>query len=239
MPVPLLVPGLALAAVAAATWWTYHRRGSERGPLLRDLEFVAIDTETTGLDPRRDAVVALAAVPFVAGQPDLEDAYTAVVNPGRPIPAVAQAIHGIGDAEVREAPPVAAVLPEFLAACDGRPLVAHTAAFDLALLNRAARAAGLSPIRGPVLDIGILAHALLPSWWDLSLEGLSRLMEIEPIDRHTAQGDALTAGCIFVRLIPLLERRGIATLAAARRLQRHAALIPAAPGATGGGLTGP
>jgi DNA polymerase III epsilon subunit-like protein len=200
---------------------------------------VAIDTETTGLDPRKDALVALAAVPFVAGQPDLGSAYATLVNPGRPIPATAQAIHGISDAQAREAPPAEAALPAFLAACDRRPVVAHTASFDLTLVNRAARAAGLGRIRGPVLDIGALAHAVLPSWWDLSLEGLGRLTETEPIDRHTARGDALTAGLIFVRLIPIMERHGITTLGAALRLERRAALIPGGPGATGGGLAGP
>jgi hypothetical protein len=64
-------------------------------------------------------------------------------------------------------------------------------------------------------------------------------MELEPVGRHTAEGDALTAGLLFLRLVPWLERRGITTLGAALRLQRRTALIPGGPGATGGGLAGP
>ncbi|MGH7482276.1 MAG: 3'-5' exonuclease, partial [Longimicrobiales bacterium] len=216
----------ALGAAGAIGWWVLRRRPAGDDVPLRQLEFVAIDTETTGLDPRTDALVALAAIPFVDGQPRPHESYTSLVNPGRGIPRAAQAIHGITDAHVREAPPAEAALPAFFEACRERPLVAHTAQFDLALISRAARRSGLSPSTGPVLDIGALAHALFPSWWDLSLEGLGRLVELEPIDRHTARGDALTAGMIFLRMIPLLERRGITSLAAALRLQRRTAILP-------------
>jgi DNA polymerase III epsilon subunit-like protein len=233
----LLLASAALPAWAAARW--VRRRRPAPGVPLRRLDFVAIDIETTGLDPRRDQPVALAAVPFAAGRPRLDAACIRLVNPGRPIPPAAQAIHGIRDADVREAPAVAAALPEFLAACRGRAIIAHTAHFDLEIINRAARAAGFPALRDPVLDVGALAHGLFPSWWDLTLEGLGRLVEVEPIDRHTARGDALTAGAIFLRMIPLLEQRGIGTLSAALTLQRRAALIPAGPGATGGGLAGP
>jgi DNA polymerase III epsilon subunit-like protein len=217
-------------------WWIGAAGGATA---LRDLDFVAIDLETTGLDPRQDVAVALAAIPFRGGRASPDEGYTRLVNPGRPIPAASQAIHGIGDADVRDAPPVADALGEFLTVCRGRPIVAHTAGFDLTIVNRAARAAGLPALGGAVLDVGTLAHGLFPSWWDLSLEGLGRLLEVEPIDRHTARGDALTAGLIFLQLVPLLERRAILTLSQALRLQRRTALLPGGPGATGGGLAGP
>ena len=239
---PLLVLGpiLAVAALGGALVRLVRRRGAARPDVpLRDLNFVAIDLETTGLDPRRDAIVALAAIPFVGDRAQPDAGYTRIVNPGRPIPAAAQAIHGIGDADVQNAPSAAAALPEFLLRCRDRVVVAHTAGFDLAIIKRTARAAGLTPVEDPVLDIGALAHALFPSWWDLSLEGLARLLEVAVIRRHTADGDALTAGTIFLRMRPLLAQRGILTLRDALRLQRRGALVPDGPGATGGGLAGP
>ncbi|MGH7348574.1 MAG: 3'-5' exonuclease [Candidatus Rokuibacteriota bacterium] len=221
----LALPAVGAAATCAAVWWI--RAARARGPevALGDLEFVAIDTETTGLDPKRDALVAVAVVPFAGGKPRLAARLDRLVNPGRPIPDAARAIHGIGDADVRAAPPAEAVLPELHAACDGRPIVAYAAWFDLTLINRAARRAGLPPLHGPVLDIAVLARALFPSWWDLSLEGLGRLLEADVVDRHTARGDALTAGLIFLRMIPRLEERGVRTLSDALRLQRRSPLI--------------
>ena len=240
--IPLLIrwPILTFAALAGALVVRARRRQSARHDvLLSDMEFVAIDLETTGLDPRRDVIVALAAIPFVGGRSRPDAGYSRIVNPGRPIPAAARAIHGIGDADVQNAPPVPAALPELLARCRDRVIVAHTASFDLAIINRASRAAGLTPVESPVLDVGVLAHALFPSWWDLGLEGLGRLLEVEVIGRHTADGDALTAGAIFVRMMPLLAQRGVLSLEDALRLQRRGALFPSGPSATGGGLAGP
>jgi DNA polymerase III epsilon subunit-like protein len=233
------VRALGAGVLAARAAWAARRRARGGGAPLQDLDFVAIDTETTGLDPQRDALVSLAAIPFVRGVPRPELGCTAIVNPGRPIPAAAQAIHGIGEAEVRDAPEPARVLPAFFAVCGARPLVAHTAHFDLAVIGRAARAAGLGGPRGPVLDVGLLAHALFPSWWDLSLEGLGRLVEIEPVARHTADGDAITAGLIFLRMAPRLADRGVTTLRAALSLQRRAGVLPGGPGVTGAAPSGP
>jgi DNA polymerase-3 subunit epsilon len=237
---PLLALGPILAVAALAFFRRARRRGPARPDVpLRDLDFVAIDIETTGLDPRRDVIVALAAIPFLGGRPSTATGYARLVNPGRPIPLDAQLVHGISDGDVRDAPSVTAALPEFLERCRGGALVAHSADFDLAIINRAARAAHLPQLGGPILDVGRLAHALFPSWWDLSLEGLGRLLEVEVLGRHTAEGDALTAGKILVHMRPLLEQRGVRTLEAALRLQRRGVLIPSGPSATGGGLAGP
>jgi DNA polymerase III alpha subunit (gram-positive type) len=240
IPLAVLRPLLALSALTGTLVGLGRRRRSARRAVrLSEMEFVAIDLETTGLDPRRDRIVAMAAIPFGRGRPQPGAGFTRVVNPGQPIPAAAQAIHGIGDADVRDAPRVAAALPEFLTRCRDRVIVAHAADLDLAIINRAARAAGLNHLAEPALDIGLLANALLPSWWDLSLEGLGRLLGVETIGRHTAEGDALTAGAIFVRMLPFLAQRGILTLGGALRVQRQGPSLPGGPGATGGGLAGP
>ena len=226
---------MGAAATWAAVWWIRAVRA--RGPevALGELEFVALVAETTGRDPKRAALVAVAAIRFAGGQPRPAAGLDRLVNPGRPIPDAARAIHGIGDADVRAAPPAAAVLPELHAACEGRPIVAYAAWFDLALINRAARRAGLPSLDGPILDIGVLARALFPSWWDLSLESLGRLLEVEVVDRHTARGDALTAGLIFLRMIPRLEERGVRTLSDALRIQRRIPRTRDGSDVTGGG----
>lgn len=235
-----LLPLLAASALATAALWRRHqRRRGGFGVDLACLDFVAIDIETTGLDQRRDAIVALAAIPFEAGVARPGAGYVSLVDPGRPIPPGAQRIHGIGDADVQGAPSVREALPRFIDVCRNRPVIAHTAHFDLAFINRASSAAGVAGLDGVVLDVGALAHGLFPSWWDLSLEGLARLLEVALVDRHTARGDALSAGLIFLKMVPLLQRHGVHTLAATVKLQRRAAVLPDGPGPTGGGLAGP
>ena len=115
----------------------------EEGPpveLVRQ-RFVALDLETTGLDPRRDTIVSLAAIPFVGGVP--AGGYVTLVDPGRAIPPESTAIHGLTDAMVRGAPPLERVLREAEPVFGDAVLVGHNVGFDVAVLTRARN--GLAP----------------------------------------------------------------------------------------------
>ena len=66
-----------------------------------------LDLETTGLDPSADRIVEigiLLAMPDGTTQPCIQR-----IDPQRPIPPEATAIHGIGDADVAGCPPFAKV----------------------------------------------------------------------------------------------------------------------------------
>ena len=82
-------------------------RGRHRlGPRLRDgrvdagNEFVVVDVETTGTDPKMADLVEIAAVKVKGGK--ITDRWSTLVNPGRPI--VGNQMHGIHDADVKKAP---------------------------------------------------------------------------------------------------------------------------------------
>jgi DNA polymerase III epsilon subunit-like protein len=180
---------------------------------LLDPGFVAIDLETTGLDPRTDDVVSVAALPFVGGRP--QPGYVTLVDPGRPIPPASTRIHGIDDAGVAGAPALDLVLPRFDAACAGRLLVGHDVAFDVAVLARARRLRGLPQPDLLALDTRRLAVALHPGWrQDAELESVAARLGIEVRGRHTAEGDARLAAAILLALLPEFRRRGVMTIGA-------------------------
>lgn len=196
--------------------------GLEEGPSLESVSrrFVALDLETTGLDPRRDAIVSLAAIPFVEGLP--APGYVTLVDPGRPIPPESTAVHGLTDGMVRGGPPLESVLHEAEPVVGGAVLVGHHVGFDLAVLARARRARGLPRWRNHAIDTGRLAASLHPDWRDFSLERLAERLGVEIVARHTAEGDALTAGRIFLALVPELEARRVRTVAELLWFQRLA-----------------
>jgi DNA polymerase III epsilon subunit-like protein len=171
---------------------------------------VALDLETTGLDPRRDAIVAAAAVEFVAGEP--RPVYVTLVNPRRPIPAASTAVHGITDAMVRDAPLAARALPLLTAGLGGGLVAGHGIAFDLAILRRECSVAGLPPVAPPVLDTMKLVSRLFPAWADVSLEAATARLGVDVRGRHTAEGDATAAGRLLLALLPRLEGAGFRTI---------------------------
>jgi DNA polymerase III epsilon subunit family exonuclease len=206
-----------------APFWRHARRhGAAPIDILRREGFVAIDLETTGLDPRRDAIVAAAAVPFIAGA--RASGYVTLVNPERTIPPESTAIHGITNAMVADAPAVGRVVHELDAVCAGRVVIGHGVAFDAAVLARERRRHRLAQPVEPALCTMRLAAALHPGWADLSLEAVAARLGITVIGRHSAEGDAVAAGQILLALLPSLAARGLHTVGELVWLQDSAPL---------------
>lgn len=197
---------------ATRLWRRGRPRGTGRELASLGAEgFVALDLETTGLDPRRDVTVSLAAVPFVAGVPGA--GYVTLVDPGRPIPPASTAIHGITDAIVRGAPGVGEVLADLDAVIMHQVLVGHRLGFDLAVLGRARRAARRPALDGPAVDTMALAAALHPEWPSFGLDEVAARLGIRIEGRHTARGDAVAAGQLLLALLPAVTARGCRTVA--------------------------
>ena len=132
---------------------------------------MAIDLETTGLDPRRDDVVEIAAVPFVDARP--QHAYVTRVNPGRSIPSDSSRIHGITDEMVVGAPSIGEVLTTLEEVCRDRVLVGHGIGFDLSVLSRLLRSHHLPPATNAALDIMRLAAVLHPDWQQFGFDDIA------------------------------------------------------------------
>src|SRR6266508_3439352 len=95
---------------------------------------VAIDLETTGLNPDRDAIIEIGAVKFKGHR--VEDEWSTVINPNRHIPEFITGLTGITDAEVRNAPRLADVGADLEAFVGDAPIVGHNVRFDLGFLQR-------------------------------------------------------------------------------------------------------
>jgi DNA polymerase-3 subunit epsilon len=176
---------------------------------LRELSFVVFDVETTGLElSKGDEVVQIGAVRVVNGRVLPMETFDRLVNPGRPIPDASTRFHGVTDADVRDKPPLAIVLPQFHRFANDAVLVAHNAAFDMTAIGRGATSCGIA-FDNPVLDTLLISAWLDPEEADHSLDGIADRLGIEITSRHTALGDSLTAAAVLVRQFERLEQRGI------------------------------
>lgn len=181
---------------------------------LADLSFVVFDTETTGLAPREgDEIVQIAGLRIVNGRILRGERFETLVNPGRHIPAGATAVHGIDDAQVRDAPDIAEAGRRFHAFCHGAVLVAHNAAFDMAFLTLKQERMGLNWDQ-PTLCTVLLSAALFPNAGDYTLDGLAERfgVDLPQAVRHTALGDAQATAEVFRHMLGVLEGAGIRTL---------------------------
>jgi DNA polymerase III subunit epsilon len=118
------------------------------------VHIVAVDTETCALGPGRDRLVQFCAQQL-DGDLKVLETWTELVNPGRPIPAAATAIHGISNEMVRGVPTFAHFAPK-LRALFGKEsvLMAYNAGFDFGVLNSEFVRCGVDPLPldQPILD---------------------------------------------------------------------------------------
>ena len=128
------------------------------GTPLAEATLVVVDLETTGTDPRNDAITEIGAVKVCGGE--VLGEFRTFVDPQRPIPAYIASLTGITDAAVAGAPRISAVLPMFLDFLGDGALVAHNARFDVGFLRAQAAATGVGWPNPPVLDTLTLARAV-------------------------------------------------------------------------------
>ena len=101
--------------------------------LVLTRQLSTIDLETTGTDVREDRIVEVAVLTVYPGGKVVP--FVRRVNPGRPIPAGASAVHGITDADVAGAPAFAAIAPDLFATLTGCDIAGFGVVnFDLPLL---------------------------------------------------------------------------------------------------------
>lgn len=168
--------------------------------MFNRLQFALIDTETTGLSPKKDRIVEIAVVTLDSGFSEVNRWHT-LVNPGRPIPN--SSIHGISDAMVSDAPTFAQIYAELLAELRGKVLLAHNATFDADMLVAESDRLDDEDIFFPFVDSMRLARQVVPKGTSCSLESLAQHTRVRNQEAHSALGDALTTGKVLRRLFGL------------------------------------
>jgi DNA polymerase-3 subunit epsilon len=188
---------------------------------LADLTYTVFDTETTGLQPSAgDEIISIGAVRIVNGRLLKQEIFEQLVNPRRPLDPESARIHGIDARALADQPTIGGVLPAFYRFCEDTVLVAHNAAFDMRFIELKEAASGVR-FNQPVLDTLLLSAAVHPTLEDHRLESIAERLGVRVIGRHTALGDALVTAEVFLRLLALLDERGVETLGGALAASRE------------------
>lgn len=176
--------------------------------LQLDRPLVFFDIESTGTDAQADRIVELALVRYLPGEEDQPQVRTRRINPERPIPEEATAVHGITDEDVAGCPRFAQLadsLHAYLAGCDLAGF--NIRRFDLPMLQAEFQRCGkVLDHRGRrLLDAQVVFHRQEPRNLEAAVQFyVGRELE----GAHGAEADALaTAEVLFAQI----ERYGLAT----------------------------
>lgn len=200
-------------------------------PPLDDARWVVLDVETSGLDPARDRLLAIAAVGLRHrdGQFSVLPADSFEVVLRYDAAAVDKAnilLHGIGVGRQAAGVPPAEALGAFERWVSDSPLLGYHVAFDRAVIERAARQALARPLRqgqaAAWLDIAPLAAVSHPDVRAKALDDWLAHFGIPVAARHEAAADTLATAELLLRLAPALRRNGVRSFVQARKTAAQA-----------------
>lgn len=184
----------------------------------RQVEYIAIDMETTGLDPRVGHILSVGLVLLRGDRIDLSSAEHLLLHTSREIPEESAVIHRITDDQAAGGRNIGEVMPRLLELLGGRVMIAHHARIESGFLSNACVA--LYGVKPPIPTVDTQALAL--RWFrqrdqqvaakELRLHALRERYNLPRYPAHNALSDALAAAELFLAQVAYRARGGKVTL---------------------------
>lgn len=214
--------------------WRALSGADERTPLTQ-ARFVVVDVETSGLDARRDRLLAIGAVTVAAQRLLPGHGYAAFLRAATPSSRANILVHGITPHAQRSGSAPETALMGFLEFAGRDMLAAFHANFDQAVLDRAVRTQLGVRLLNPWIDVAQLAPALVPEarLANRPLDDWLGYFGLRAHVRHSAASDAFATAEILLILLARAARRGLTSVSQLRAVcERQQRLLPG--GGTGG-----
>lgn len=169
------------------------------------MEYVVLDLETTGLSSVQDAIIEIGAMIVKDGVLIEEPYFHSLINPKRPIPRPASQVHGIYDADLKNAPELADILPSFLEFVGKRPVVAHNISFDVGFLRMGAQRLGYTWQPSDQICTVKMSRQAFPQERKHRLDDVAERYGLTFESRHRSIGDVKVTALAFIQLCQVLK----------------------------------
>lgn len=163
-----------------------------------NLDFCAIDIESTGLKPEQAEIIELAAIRFRSGEEVA--CFNTFVKPRRNLPKFIEYLTNISPQDLKEAPPPKEALKDFMDFVGDDILVGHNVGFDLSFINHHWALHGGIALANRSWDTAEISRVWLPYTSDHKLTTLIKHFGIKLESAHRADADATATGELLIRL---------------------------------------
>lgn len=182
-----------------------YKRITKANKISKLKNFIAIDTETTGLHPGGNDIIEICAIKFIDFKPT--EKFHTYLKPRKSIPPDATKVNHITDEMVENAPVFSQIKNDLQNFIKGFPLVAHNAPFDMEFLHVSGLC--LDKHKNIVFDTLRLSRAKIRDYdneklYSYSLRAVCEQQNIALSGAHSADADALACGILFVDIIKLV-----------------------------------
>ncbi|WBA11497.1 3'-5' exonuclease [Salinivibrio kushneri] len=200
-------------------WYRHRLRHSPYRDLFLPPDsntLISLDCETTSLDPHRAELVTIAATPIKGNRILTSHALTLTLAAPESLSAGSVRIHQLRHQDLTHGVSGEQAITALVDFIGNHPLVGYHIRYDKYILDRYARQYLGFPLPNPLIEVSDIyqrkLERLLPNaYHDISMEAISRHLDIPLPARHDALDDALAAALIYVRLtqgeMPMLQSK--------------------------------
>jgi len=186
--------------------------------LINSQTFVCVDCESTGLDPKQDRIIEVAAIKFTLNE--TLDTFESLIDPQIPIPASSIAVHHITQDMVQGMPTIDKVLAPLLELIGSHPLIGHGILYDIEILcQHAARCQIPCNIKKNKFYDTLRLARLYGESPSNSLQTLRQHFNIQEEGAHRAMSDCVVNIQVFKKLSQNFKTMQQLTDALARPIQ--------------------
>ena len=198
-------------------------RAADDPNLIENAPYVVLDTELTGLNPKKDSVVSIGAVKMTGSKIELGQTFYRLVKPGTEFTPSSVIVHEITPSDVRRKPGIDTALVELEDFLGDSIIVGHFVSIDMGFLNKDAKRCGIKKIDNPVVDTCSIFDFLrkegngFRSQFDdgivnKDLFSIARKYNIEVGGAHNALVDAYITAQVFQRFLRYMKKFGVFTI---------------------------
>tara|TARA_Y100001970_G_scaffold50742_1_gene64227 strand:+ start:40167 stop:42941 length:2775 start_codon:yes stop_codon:yes gene_type:complete len=162
-------------------------------------EFIAIDLETSGLNPKEDKIIEISAYKFCNGKP--MKSFTKLVNPQIKLSNTTTQITGIRDEMLINQPIFDEIKDDFISFIGDLPIVGHNVIFDLSFLENNLNNYNQVFNERMICDTFYLSKLYYYYLNSFSLSAICQNLSISVNNAHRAEEDAKNSGLLFVDIL--------------------------------------
>ena len=189
-------------------------------------EFIALDCETTGLNPRVDDIITIAAVKIRGNRILTSERFEAIVRPDKKPTSDSIKVHQLRAQDVESGALMFRVLPDLLRFIGGRPIIGYYIDFDMRMLDKYILRQIQTKLPNPRIEVSEMYYACKykgappNTVYDLRFTSILADLGIPNLEQHDALNDTIMTAMVYLQLRDMLDR-GV-RLSRPRSRQEHA-----------------
>ncbi|CAA6825498.1 MAG: DNA polymerase III epsilon subunit (EC [uncultured Sulfurovum sp.] len=180
---------------------------------LQEDEFVSFDCETTGLNPKKDEILSIAAVKIKKNKIELSDSFERFIRPQNKICQKSITIHHIRPCDIDDSIEAKIAIEEFLHFIGNRTLIGYYISFDIAMINKYTKTLIGTTIPNKSIELSEMYHKRYHKrsaheFVDLKFDTILKKLNLPKLGQHDALNDAIMSAMMYLKLKNIPEYKG-------------------------------